>query len=94
MPYVRRIPAVSFAPQYWDMKTAAPEHIPKVIIFKNQPNWPAIPTAERERSPSCPTIMVSTRMKELVSRFCIATGKASFSAMRQKPISPKYFLNI
>ena len=50
------------------MKTAAPEHIPKVIIFKNQPNWPAIPTAERERSPSCPTIMVSTRMKELVSR--------------------------
>ena len=38
--------------------------------------------------------MVSTRMKELVSRFCIATGKASFSAMRQKPISPKYFLNI
>ncbi len=39
-------------------------------------------------------MMVSTRMKELVSRFCIATGKASFSAMRQKPISPKYFLNM
>ena len=42
-----------------------------------------MPMADRGTSPSWPTIRVSTRAKELMSRFWIATGRARRRAVDQ-----------
>ena len=60
---------LSPAPQYCDTNIVSAEVIPKIIIDRNHPNCPAIPTAASGVSPSCPTISVSTSEKELESRF-------------------------
>ena len=89
MPRTRRMPFRSRTPQYWDTNTDMPEHSPKPSRFASQPHWPAMPTADRVRSPSRETIMVSTSWKELVSTFWNAMGRASRAVTCQKGLSPR-----
>ena len=59
-PSVLLTPAISLLPQYWATKIAAPEDMPKRIIFNRKKIWFPSPTAAMATAPSCPTIMVST----------------------------------
>ena len=79
------MPLRSSIPQNWDINVAEPEQNPNAITFSRKVNRPATPIAATALFPNGTIIAVSISDAHEVSRFCIAIGIASATAVRTKP---------
>ena len=74
-------------PQYWAMRTLAPEQTPKRIRFRMKKICPAREAPERTFSPTRPIMKTSAAMTPVLIRFWSAMGMHRAATRRRKSLS-------